>query len=59
MRELVIARLKAVIEIDPEYGIPRCFDCDDDDNITDPEELDSMTDEELLDVFESVIGFQG
>lgn len=59
MRELVIARLAKMIEIDPEYGIPRCFDCDEEDYIRDSTELNSMADEDLLEVFETNVGFNG
>jgi len=59
MRELVINRLKTFVKDSDGYGIPRYFDCDEEDNITDPNELDSMTDEELIEVFESCVGFQG
>ena len=41
------------------YGIPRCFDCDEDEMITDPKELNHMDDEQLLEVFEAVVGFGG
>ena len=59
MRELVINRLKAFVKDSDGYGIPRCFDCDEEDHITDPAELDGMTDEKLIEVFESCVGFQG
>ena len=59
MRELVIDRLKSMIEDDPEYGIPRHIDCDEEEHITDIEELNTMTDQQLLEAFESSIGFWG
>ena len=59
MRELVINRLKTFVNDSDGYGIPRYFDCNEEDNITDPNELDSMSDEELIEVFESCVGFQG
>ena len=59
MRELVIDRLKSMIEVDPEYGIPRHIDCDEEEHITDIEELNTMTDQQLLEAFESSIGFWG
>lgn len=59
MRELVIAKLSGFIADSGEYGIPRYFDCSDDENITDPAELNDLTDEELLEVFETTVGFGG
>jgi hypothetical protein len=59
MRDIVINRLKEFIEDTDGYGIPRCFDCDEDEYITDVEELPNMTDEQLLEVFEATVGFQG
>jgi hypothetical protein len=59
MRELIIDRLKAMIEVDPDYGIPRHFECNEEEHITDVEELHAMTDQQLLEVFESAIGFGG
>jgi hypothetical protein len=55
MRSLVIQRLTTIIE-DCE-GIPRFFESDD--YITDAEELESMSDEELLEAFETAVGFAG
>lgn len=57
MRELVIQRLTFLIE--DSGGIPRYFDCEDDELITDPQELGSMSDEELIDLLEIVVGFGG
>ena len=59
MRDLVIAKLKVFVIDSLPYGIPRYFDCDDEDNITDYNELESMTDKELLDIFEVTVGFGG
>jgi hypothetical protein len=59
MRELVIDRLKWFILDSNGYGIPRYFDCDEEDHITDPDELNDMSDEELITVFESCVGFGG
>lgn len=62
MRDLVINKLKAIIEASAGhggYGIPRYFDCDDEEYITDAEELRNMDDEQLLEVFEATVGFQG
>lgn len=57
MRKLVIQRLTSLIE-DGE-GIPPYFDCEDDELITDSQELESMSDEQLIDMLEIVIGFGG
>ena len=59
MRKLVIDKLTDIIRDSGSYGIPRYFDCSDDENITDPAELDGLTDEELLEVFETTVGFGG
>lgn len=59
MRELVIKKLSGHIADTDGYGIPRYFDCDEEDNITDPDELNYMDDEQLLEVFEATVGFGG
>jgi len=59
MRDLVIAKLKQFIADSDGYGIPGCFDADEDQMITDPAELSNMDDEQLLEVFESCVGFGG
>lgn len=59
MRELVISKLKQFISDNDGYGIPRYFDCPDEESIKDPTELDSMSDEQLLEVFEACVGFGG
>lgn len=55
MRNLVIQRLTTLIE-DCD-GIQRSFESDD--YITDAIELEGMSDEELLEAFETCIAFQG
>ena len=62
MRDLVIQRLTALIEDGdgiPSYGVPRYFDCGEDEYVTNVEELTDMSDEELLEMFETVVGFLG
>jgi len=59
VRDLVIAKLKQFIANSYGYGIPREFNCDDEDAIKDPAELDSMSDEQLLEAFEATVGFGG
>ena len=59
MRDLVISKLKQFIADSQGYGIPRYFDCDDEEFITDADELCNMTDEQLLEVFETAVGFGG
>ena len=59
MRDLVISKLKRFIADSQGYGIPREFDCDDEEFITDADELETMTDEQLLEVFETAVGFGG
>ncbi len=59
MREIVIERLTSFIVDADGYGIPACFDCDEDEYIKDPSILNDMSDEELLNVFEACVGFNG
>jgi len=59
MRDLVISKLKQFIADSQGYRIPRYFDCDDEEFITDADELCNMTDEQLLEVFETAVGFGG
>ena len=59
MRDLIINRLKAIIEDSDGIGIPRSFDYDDEEYITDIEELYNMDDQQLLEVFEATVGFAG
>ena len=58
MRELVLNKLKDFIADTEGYGIMREID-DEENLITDPDELDDMSDEELLAIFELTVGFQG
>lgn len=59
MRELILNKLKGFISDADGYGIPRFYFCDEEDFITNPDELDGMTDEEVMEVYEASIGFQG
>lgn len=59
MRDLVITKLKQFIADSNGYGIPSSFDCDEDQMITDAADLHNMDDEQLLEVFESCVGFGG
>lgn len=59
MRDLVIAKLTTFIANSDGYGIPREFDCSEEDAIKDPAELETMTDLQLLQAFEAVVGFWG
>lgn len=59
MRELIIKRLSLVIADSDGEGIPLYYDCDDDEFITDPLDLDKLSDEALLDVYDATIGFMG
>jgi uncharacterized protein YkuJ len=59
MRDLVIQRLTTLIEDSCDEGISRYFECESSEMITDPKELQSMSDEELLEALETAVGFQG
>ena len=59
MREIVIERLTSFIVDAEEIGIPAYFDCDEDKYIKDPSILNDMSDEDLLNVFEACVGFNG
>ena len=59
MRDLVISRLTEFILDNDGYGIPREFDCSEEDYIKDPSELINMSDEQLLEAYESAVGFAG
>jgi hypothetical protein len=59
MRDLVISKLKQFITDSQGYGIPRYFDCSENEYITNTDELFGMSDEQLLEVFEAVVGFGG
>lgn len=56
MRDLIIHRLMEIMDSD---GLPRYFDCDKHEYIHSKEELDSLSDEDLLEVFETSVEFQG
>lgn len=56
MRQLVIDRLTAIIE-DCGY-INRHFECEINECIRAPSELEELSDEELLDAFEASVGFK-
>lgn len=53
MKELVINRLKQLIADSDGYGIPRNFDCLELNYITDPDELNDLSDDALLDALEA------
>ena len=59
MRDLVIAKLKQFVADSDGYGIPSSFDCDEDQMITNPADLDNLDDQQLLEVFEACVGFGG
>ena len=59
MRNLVISKLKQFITDSQGYGIPRYFDCSEEEYITNIDELSDMNDEQLLEVFETAVGFGG
>jgi hypothetical protein len=59
MRFLIVERLTQYIKDSGEFGIPAYFDCDEDEMIGDPEILKEMSDEELLEVYDATVGFQG
>ena len=59
MRELLIAKLAGFINDADGYGIPRYFDCVEEDHIIDADDLNTMTDQELLEIFEATVGFGG
>jgi hypothetical protein len=58
MKELVINRLKQLIADSEGEGIPRNFDCLESRYITDPDELNDLSDDALLDALEaSLLGY--
>ena len=57
MRERILQKLKGFLEDDCE--IPRRFDCFVSEYITEYSELETMDDEELLEVFEATIDYRG
>ncbi len=59
MRDIVIERLTSFILDSDGYGVPSYFDCDEDEYIKDPSILNDMSDEDMLNVFEASIGFNG
>jgi hypothetical protein len=59
MRELIIQRLTDFIQNSDDWGIPRHFNCDEDDFITDVLELNSMSNEDLLEAYDAYVGFEG
>jgi hypothetical protein len=59
MRNLVISKLTEFIEESCGEGIPRYFDCEISEYLKDPKELESLSDEKLLEAFESCVGFSG
>ncbi len=56
MRNLIINRLMEIMDSD---GLPRSFDCDCSEYIHSKDELVELSDEELLEVFETSVGFSG
>ncbi len=58
LRKLIIDRLASILEND-DVGIPRYFECGDDEMVHSVEELETMSDEELLECFEATVGFAG
>lgn len=59
MRDLIIKNLATIIQNNNGYGIPRHLDCDESEHITDVDELNSLSDEDLFEVLISTIGFPG
>lgn len=57
MRLFIIERLKTVIMESDGFGIPRYFNCTDKENITDVEEVHQLTDDQLLDIYNTIIEF--
>ena len=53
MKELVINRLKQLIADSDGEGIPRYFDCLESNYITDPDDLNDLSDDALLDALEA------
>lgn len=58
MRDLVIQSLTESIEYSNGEGIPRYYDCDEDEYIKDTKELNSLSDEKLLSIYTDLCGFQ-
>lgn len=53
MRDLIIAKLLEMMAASDGAGIPAYFDCDDDEYIRDEAGLTALSDETLLEVFET------
>lgn len=59
MRELIIAKLTEYINDSEGMGIPRYFECEVDEYMTDTKELDSLNGEELLEMYDANVMFCG
>lgn len=59
LREITINRLAVIIKDSNGYGIPRYFDCSDEEYIKDPAQLAALTDDELLNCYEATFMFSG
>ena len=59
MREFVISKLTNFIIDMGGDGIPTSFDCDEACFLTDPQILQTMKDEELLECYTACVGFDG
>ncbi len=59
MRTLVIQKLTQFIEDSGDVGIPTEFDCHEACYLTDPQLLQTMDDEELLEAYTVCVGFNG
>ena len=59
MRDLIVNKLSTIIQDSDGYGIPRNFDCDESEHITDVDELNSLSDKDLLEVLIATAGFSG
>jgi hypothetical protein len=59
MRDLIVNKLATIIQDSDGYGIPRHFDCDESEHITDVDELNSLSDKDLLEVLIATVGFSG
>ena len=63
IREKIIKKITELLvdemEDDESMGLERYYDCDPEEYVKDPKELESMTDDELLAMWENLWGFQG
>lgn len=59
MREIILKRLKGMLNVSDGCGIPRYAECDESEFITDSVELENMSDEALLEIYDASIGFHG